>query len=309
MLTITRRIPETVRQAVVVVCRNAFHWRSDLKSIFLDAGVPEAIYARYDNEDNSKARIARLVLNDLRALGEKGNAIERKIVEDLCRWDRPHPDADQQLGRLALAELKRLATAEQILVDPERAAAQLRRERAERERRKREQRQERLGELRTRFYDLSRDRPRSRAELQQRGYALETLLADLFEENDFEYRRPYRALHEQLDGSFHFRGFTYLVEAKWEKECPSFGDLAEFKAKVDGKLESVRGLFVAMAGFDESTLDHLFNNARNTRNNLVLVDSKDLITIFEGRMMLRDVLTAKIDAAEQEGQWWHPTGR
>ncbi|MGQ0719900.1 MAG: hypothetical protein ACT4NP_21775 [Pseudonocardiales bacterium] len=199
-----------------------------------------------------------------------------------------------------------MATGNQILVNPEKAAAELRRERAAQKRRHQEQRQRRLGAVRDRFYELSRERPRTSAELQQRGYALEALLADLFEACDMQYRRPYQAAHEQLDGSFHFRGFTYIVEAKWEKLPPTFDDMAKFKFKVDGKLESVRGLFVAMASFDENVLDHLFRVARGTRNNLILMDQKDLIIIFEGRLALKDALTAKIDAAEQQGEPWHP---
>lgn len=202
-----QRIPETVRQAVIQVCRNAVHWKSDMRSIFLDAGVPEAMYDRYDIEENPKARIARFVFSDLGELGARGITIERKIVEELCRWERPHREApDQALGRAALDELKQVATANQILVDPEKAAAQLRRERTERERRHQDQRQQRLGAVRDHYYKLSRNRPRTRAELQQRGYGLEALLADLFETSDIQYRRPYRATHEQIDGSFRFRG-------------------------------------------------------------------------------------------------------
>jgi hypothetical protein len=243
--------------------------------------VPGEIYDRYDVEENSKARIARLVLNDLRQLGARGVVIERNIVEELCRWDRPHTDApDPEAGARALAALKREATANQILVDPEKAAAQLRRERAEQERRKIEQRQQRIAAVRERFNELGRERFRSPVELQQRGYALELILADLFEACEMEYRRTYKAPHEQIDGSFHFRGFTYLVEAKWERLPPGFDDMAKFKFKVDGKIESVGGLFVAMAGFDDNVLDNLFRVARGSRNNLILMDQHDLITIF-----------------------------
>jgi hypothetical protein len=49
-----QRVPETVRQAVIRVCRSAFHWKGDVKSIFLDAGVPEAIYDRYDIEETAR---------------------------------------------------------------------------------------------------------------------------------------------------------------------------------------------------------------------------------------------------------------
>ena len=100
-----------------------------------------------------------------------------------------------------------------------------------------------------------------------------------------------------------------MPEAKWEKHPPTFGDMAKFKFKFDGKLESVRGLFVAMASYVDNVLDHLFHVARGTRNNLILADKQDLITIFEGRITLKDALIAKVNAAEQEGQWWYPLGR
>lgn len=100
-----------------------------------------------------------------------------------------------------------------------------------------------------------------------------------------------------------------IIEAKWEKLPPRIEDMAKFMLKVDGKLESVRGLFVAMAGFDEKVLDHIFRISRGTKNNLILMDKKDLIAILDGILTLKDALTAKVDAAEQEGKIWHPLGR
>jgi hypothetical protein len=302
-------VPETVRRAVIEVCRDAFYYRDDVRSIFLDAGCPPAMYDRYDSPENSKAKIARAVLNDLRALGERGTAVQRRIVEELCHMDRPHPKADPVAGREALANLKRDATKIRLLVDPEQAAVKQRKAQAEQQQRAQARRQERLGELRQRFYGHLKDRPRTAEEIQQRGYALEGLLVDLFELHAIQYRRPYRLAHEQLDGSFHFRGFTYIVEAKWQSQPPSFGDIVKFKANVDGKADGTRGLFVAMAGYEDGTLEHLLNVARNSRNNLVLVDGQDMIMVFEGRISLPDALIAKIDAAEQEGKAWYPLGR
>jgi hypothetical protein len=121
-----------------------------------------------------------------------------------CTGEKPHPDApDQTAGKSALADLKREATAMQTLVDPEKAAADARR--------------------------------------QARGYKLERLLADLFRIHDLEYRPSYRADGEQIGGSFHFRGFTYLTEVKWRSKPPTAGDLLGFKSKVDGKIDSTRG--------------------------------------------------------------------
>lgn len=304
------QVPETVRAAIVCVCRDAFHWRGDLRALFLGCGVPTVLYERYDHADFSKPKIARAVLSELHAMGPKGAAVQRKIVDELCRMGRPHPDAkDQAKGRAALAALRQEATVHHILVDPEQAAAEQRRSRADHQLRAQQQRRERLSGLEKDFFDLLRTQPRTQQDRQKRGYALETLLVDLFSTYDIEYRRPYRLPHEQVDGSFHFRGFTYIVEAKWEKQPPTFDDLAKFKFNVDGKLDSTRGLFVAMAGFDTNTLDHFFGVARGSRNNLILADVHDLIAIFDGRIALSDALIAKIDAAEQEGRCWLPLGR
>jgi hypothetical protein len=79
---------------------------------------------------------------------------------------------------------------------------------------------------------------------------------------------------------------------------------------VDGKLESVRDLFVAMAGFDDNTLDHLSNVARGSRNNLILMDRVDLLEVLEGasrstqRSRPRSTRPSK-----RAGCWWLPLGR
>lgn len=301
-------IPETVRSTVVRVCKDAFHWRSDVRAVFLTAGVPESLYDRYDSQEAmSKPKVARAVLGDLQRMGTRGEQIQHAIVAELCRMERPHPDApDPERGKQALADLKREATTRQILIDPERAAADRRRAQADQRIAAERFRREKLGALAGQFFALARE---AQGSPQGRGYALERLLADLFEVYDIEYRPPYRIPREQLDGAFNFRGFTYIVEAKWEQTAPTIGDLAVFKAKVDGKLESTRGLFVAMAGFDEAIVSHLQHVARGSRNNIVLADQRDFIEIFEGRVTLPDALLAKINAAEQEGSCWHPLGR
>jgi hypothetical protein len=205
----------------------------------MSAGVPRPSYDKYDDPTNSKAKIARLVLDDL---GSRpgGPAVQRKIVEALCRLTKPHKDApDQVAGRRALAELKEEAKRVAVLVDPEEAAAQSRSAAAKRRSYAVATRRERLGELRDRFLVLSKQSITSDSERQQRGYDLERLLADLFRLHDLEYKPPYRIKGEQIDGAFHFRGFTYITEARWRTVAPDFGDLADFKAKVDGRIPSI----------------------------------------------------------------------
>lgn len=124
-----------------------------------------------------------------------------------------------------------------------------------------------------RFGVLAKDEPRTASEV-LRGYDLETLLVDLFKVHDLDYTGSRRTPHEQVDGSFYFRVFTYLVEARWRKDPPGIGDLADFEFKVDGKLESTRGPFISMAGFDDN-LAH-FASRSGTRHNIIYMSGFDL---------------------------------
>lgn len=51
-------------------------------------------------------------------------------------------------------------------------------------------------------------------EPQRRGYALERLLYDVFEEFDLDPRQSFRVAGEQIDGGFRLDGEYFLLEAK-----------------------------------------------------------------------------------------------
>jgi hypothetical protein len=300
-------LPATVQSAAVRVCRDALHWRGDLQAVFLAAGVPAPLYDKYDHLGFSKAKIARAVFNELQERGQPGFTVQRKIVQELCRMTKPHPDApDQVAAKASLADLKHEATAVQILIDPEKAAADARRAASQRKVTATQQRRERIGQLREAFLHLLKQAPGTNADRQDRGYKLERMLADLFGSYDMEYRPSYKVTGEQIDGSFHFRGFTYIVEVRWRDDPPTSGDLLSFKAKVDAKMESTRGVFISMAGYGDDVLEHFIKTARGSRNNVILFDGRDVTLLFEGNIGLEDSLIAKIDAAEQEGRMWRP---
>ncbi|WP_052682146.1 restriction endonuclease [Saccharothrix sp. ST-888] len=248
----------------------------------------------------SKAKIARALFDDLGGQGSVGHAVQRKIIEELCQMKRPHADApDQRAGAEALTELKREAVAEQILVNPEQAATEARKAAEKRRVQAIAERRLILGELCAEFIALVQQG--NGQSTQGRGYDFEKLLARLFQVHDLDYRPSYRIDREQIDGSFHFRGFTYLVEARWRSAQPDLGDLLDFKGKVDGKLDSTRGVFISMAGFDPGVLDYFVRNSRGSRNNIIMFTGRDVSQLFEGNIGLVDALTKKVDAAEQEG--------
>jgi Restriction endonuclease len=97
-------------------------------------------------------------------------------------------------------------------------------------------------------------------------------------------------------GFFTFRGFDYLLEARWRKTQPPIGDLRAFSGKVKAKIESTRGLFLSIPGFRKEVVDEAA-----TLSNLILMDGEELAVILEGRVSLVEGLQIKLDKAAQEG--------
>lgn len=296
-------VPTEVVEAAVRVCGTAFYYKDPLKALFLAAGVPREMYERWAAEGDSKYVIARHVMGELASRGEGGRKVQLRIITELANMTKPDATAlDQVAGKRAIAELKAVVAKRRVLVDLEQAESGRRRQVQDKRVQAGDARRERLLELSTRLGTLvaSSESP------QRRGYELERLLADLFAAFELTYRPSYRQSHEQVDGAFEYRSFTYLVEARWRATQPDAGDLADFKMKVDGKLESTRGVFISMVGFNADTVSYFMNAARGSRNNLLLVDGQDVTLILEGHISLPDALDYKIQAASQAGRWWAP---
>jgi hypothetical protein len=291
-----------LREAVVTVCGKAFWLKDPFRAFLLSCGVPSEIYDRYAEE--SKYKIARHVLAELDAMGEEGYFIQCRIMTELCKLrkipDETVPDRNAAIG--ALRGLKELAIAHNLLAGEERSAAEDRIQEARRKQAAQAERAQKMERLRTEFSSMvaSKDDPHLR------GYALEDLLAELFEAHEITYRRPYRTRTEQIDGHFRYRGFDYLVEARWRSSPPSEADLAAFKTKVDKKLTSTRGLFVSVVGFREEVV---LEFTRGISSNIVLMDGQDLALILEGQVSLIDALELKIQKAAQEGIVFYPLAR
>ena len=83
----------------------------------------------------------------------------------------------------------------------------------------------------------------------ERGYAFEAYLKELFDAFGLAAREPFRLDGEQIDGSFHLAGETYLLEAKWLNRKVSIAELHGFHGKIGEKAAWARGLFVSFGGF------------------------------------------------------------
>lgn len=295
----TTRLPFEIREAIVQVCGKGFHYKDPFRTFLLSCGVSAEMYDRYSEE--SKYKIARHVLSELDSLGDDGYEVQRRILSELCRLRRLPDDntPDPAAGLDALRNLKQLAADQKLVVEQAESVTAIRTAEARRKQAGLAARAEKMKELREQFFLLSTD-PES---AQARGYGLEDILSELFAANEIPYRPSYKIETEQIDGHFHFKGFDYLVEARWRKGPPVEADLAALKTKADKKITSTRGLFVSVVGFRSEVV---LEFTRGVSSNIILMDGSDLSLILEGHISLVDALDLKIEKAAQEGLIYFP---
>ncbi|OGN99850.1 MAG: hypothetical protein A2Y59_03005 [Chloroflexi bacterium RBG_13_52_14] len=287
-------LPFEIKQAIIQTCGKIFWLKRPFRSFLLSAGVPVNLYTSYAQEP--KYTIISHILDELETMGDDGFLIQRRILTELCKL-RNIPDATVQDREAALSELqtlKELAHSQKIIVEEGKSIAYQREKEAASKRGAIEARKQKIERLAANFASMisCRDEP------QKRGYELEDLLAELFEVNDIDFRRPYRTPTEQIDGSFEYKGFNYLLEARWRVNPPSEADLGAFKIKVDKKLESTRGIFISIVPFRPEVVSEF---TRGVSSNIILFDGSDLALIFEGRISLVEALNLKVRKASQEG--------
>jgi Restriction endonuclease len=122
---------------------------------------------------------------------------------------------------------------------------------------------------------------------QQRGFAFERFLNDLFELFQLAPRRSFRLVGEQIDGSFQLGQDVYLVEAKWQNEPTGQNDLLSFSGKVEGKAQWSRGVFISYSGFSQDGLEAL---ARGKSTRIVCMDGFDLHCVLTHGLNLGEVM-------------------
>ena len=129
---------------------------------------------------------------------------------------------------------------------------------------------------------------------QQRGFAFERFLNDLFELFQLAPRCSFRLVGEQIDGSFQLGQDVYLVEAKWRNEPTGQSDLLSFSGKVEGKAQWSRGVFISYSGFSPDGLE-AFARGKSTR--IVCMDGFDLHCVLSHGLNLGEVIAAKVRRA------------
>lgn len=147
-----------------------------------------------------------------------------------------------------------------------------------------------LHELRAKLLALSSLAP------QQRGYAFEAFLKQLFDAYGLDAHDPFRLRGEQIDGSFQLASETYLVEAKWQGQQTGVADLHIFHGKIEQKAAWTRGLFISNSGFTSEGLTAFGKGKR-----VICMDGNDLYETLHRELPLTKVLDQKVRRAAETG--------
>jgi hypothetical protein len=156
---------------------------------------------------------------------------------------------------------------------------------------------ETLAALQSRFLQISNLPP------QERGYAFEKFLYDLFDAYRFKPRPSFRIVGEQIDGSIEFEHEIYLIEAKWQVEPIVQGDLAVLDSRVSGHSQIGRGIFITVGCF---SADGITAHERLRPSAMIGIDGQDMYFLLEHALPLAEMLRRKLRWLVETGHFHYP---
>jgi len=278
-------------------CILSLFWpRKDIVGFFEKHGCSKAELSGLQIEgENSLKRheVIDTLFSKLDARADNGLGPFRAMLQSLLAWSHFDPyyfdklrKLDRSVATRSLAHLKQLQEIRdaKIKADRERRATK---EAA------RQQPMATLEDLRTEYLDLLGNK----TSRQQRGYALEQILAELARLSRLETTEAFRVNGEQVDGAVKFDGEHYLIEAKWQEKSASNEPVYQFAGKVAGKLYG-RGLFISVNGFSSEVVRSLI---MGKQIQTLFVDGEDLILVLEGHLNFREMIDRKVKAAQTKG--------
>jgi hypothetical protein len=282
---------------VVIVMKdaiiNVFWKKQDVRSLFTRCGVPSSLIAAQD-WTAYKINIVSPVINVLNSSRDGLRPLRQLLQETLEYTDGKHllwlPDGEKRRK-----EAERALEHLRLLVGQHDAAARS----AEEEREARLRRQEEASrgaafqrkrdDIKERFLEFF-----SAPNRQERGYAFETVLYDLFDLFELAPRGSFRRTGEQIDGAFTHSGDHFLLEAKWQQQKVNLADLRDLDGAVSSSLDNTLGLFVALNGFSAEGLD---GYSSGNRPRIICMDGAHLMAVFDGRIDFIDLIGRIRDVA------------
>lgn len=278
-------------------CILSLFWpRKDIVGFFEKHGCTKAELSdlQIEGENGLKRHeIIDVLFGKLDARADNGLGPFRAMLQSLLAWSHFDPYYFDKLRKLdRSAAMRNLAHLRQ-LQEIRDAKIKTDRERRATHEAARQQPTANLDDLRAEYLGLLANK----TSRQQRGYALERILAELARLSRLETTEAFRVNGEQIDGAVKFDGEHYLIEAKWQEKSASNEPVYQFAGKVAGKLYG-RGLFISVNGFSAEVVRSLI---MGKEIQTLFVDGEDLILVLEGHLNFRDMIDRKVKAAQTKG--------
>lgn len=132
---------------------------------------------------------------------------------------------------------------------------------------------------------------------QQKGYAFESYLKELFDAFGLDARPSYRTTNDQIDGSFLLNAATVLIEAKYRTTEITKDDLLLFSNKVKAKSPFTKGVFITLSRPSDKTLEYFYDKS----SRIILFTVEELYILCENNSSLIDILNKKFRYLEESG--------
>lgn len=290
-----KNIEFSVRKKLVELAGTCFWYWNGFYDFLESCGVSRSVRSRYPKETYNKYDVMRNVLTSLEESGDVEciNLIISSFYRLKCVPD--NEVHDKQRANTLLKEFKELVGCDPIdkeILRREKEKAKQEYKRSVEDRLAHSENLCRMNEVfKSLFYNADGVTP------QNRGFAMERLLFDIFNFFEVDHTPSYRSKNEQIDGKFSYEKFDYLVEVKWTSGLTKQDDLAIFDNKIRGKAQSTRGFFLSVNGFDESAISKFSGDAPR----IVLMTGDDLCLILEDKITFDDAMKAKVDAIVRKG--------
>lgn len=278
-----------LKKAIIdAICSN-FYYHRELKHFLVSTGYPPESFDNLQSTLTNKGKYVPVLVEEL---DKKMPKLLNNICIELAALQGPVDGGDPEIGKRALAELRRqMGLAKISAPAPQPSVGEVDEKRLAEER----ERQNALDRVKARFYELFRWVGNE----QERGRIFEReLLVDLFAAYDIPYDPPYRAPAQEIDGKFTFGGRHWLVEARWRKDMENLNALAHFQFKVEDKLDGTLGLFISIDGFQPEAVQKLLQSGKRR---VLLLHGGEFIKIVEQQISLPEALDRMVEDASKHG--------
>ena len=290
------KFPSDVKAAMKTCIMSIFWPRQGILSFFTnhDCTRQELIaIAGFKESGLTRGAMIDDVFERLDARMDNGIGPYRAMLHSLVDWDHFDPfyfDKLKKLDRGAAKEsidaLRRLHSRRDSKIKQQSKIRKAARD-------KQQDPKKNLQELRDEFLNLHSGSLKP----QTRGYALEKILTELAKNESLETTESFRVCGEQIDGAIKYDGEHYLVEAKWQNVSSTNESVYQFAGKIEGKMYG-RGLLFSVHGFSGHVIDAI---VRGKAIKTIFIDGEDIVLVLEGHVSFREMIDAKVKAAQTKG--------